>query len=77
MQWEYQMIVMQAEKPGFLSTVAGQFDEATLLNAMNQLGSQEWELVSGFDTNRWEGATRSVVLLFKRPKLAAATLVPE
>jgi hypothetical protein len=35
---------------------------------MNQLGSDGWELVTGFDTNRELGETRDVVVIFKRQK---------
>jgi hypothetical protein len=34
---------------------------------MNELGSQGWELVTGFDTNKSYGETRDVVVIFKRP----------
>jgi hypothetical protein len=63
MQWEYKTIKLQTK--GFLG---GKFDEAALDEFMNQLGSEGWELVTGFDTNQNYGQTRDIVVIFKRPK---------
>ncbi len=63
MQWEYRTIKLPAK--GFLG---GKFDEATLNESMNQLGSEGWELITGFDTNKSYGETRDIVIIFKRPK---------
>ncbi|MHC4519639.1 MAG: DUF4177 domain-containing protein [Planctomycetota bacterium] len=62
MQWEYKTIKLGAT--GFLG---GKFDEDQLDRYMNELGSQGWELVAGFDTNKSYGETRDVVVIFKRP----------
>jgi hypothetical protein len=62
MNWEYKTIKLAAK--GF---AGGKFDENQLDLYMNQLGSQGWELVTGFDTNKGYGETRDVVVIFKRP----------
>ena len=64
MKWEYKVIKLDAA--GFWIS-QGQVDEAALEDAMNRLGSQSWELVSAFDTNRGGGGTRDVIAVFKRP----------
>lgn len=61
MNWEYRTIKLAAK--GFLG---GKFDEQQLDAYMNQLGSEGWELVTGFDTNKSYGETRDVVVIFKR-----------
>jgi hypothetical protein len=63
MNWEYRTIKLATS--GFLG---GKFDEHQLDACMNQLGSQGWELVTGFDTNKSYGETRDVVVIFKRPR---------
>jgi hypothetical protein len=62
MKWEYRTVKLATS--GFLG---GKFDEKQLDAYMNQLGSQGWELVTGFDTNKSYGETRDVVVIFKRP----------
>ena len=42
-------------------------DPQRLMHDLNHFGRYGWELVNAFDTNRYEGATDSVVLVFKRP----------
>jgi hypothetical protein len=63
MRWEYKTIKLKAK--GFLG---GKLDETKLDTFMNELGAQEWELVAAFDTNLGYGATRDVVVIFKRQK---------
>jgi len=62
MKWEYKTLKVSAG--GFMG---GKFDENVLTEKMNELGRDQWELISGFDTNMGHGATRDIVLLFKRP----------
>jgi hypothetical protein len=62
MKWEYKTVKLAAK-----GLAGGKFDENQLDLHMNQLGSQGWELVAGFDTNLNYGATRDVVVIFKRP----------
>ncbi len=61
MKWEYKTIKLKTK--GFSG---GNFDESELDDMMNELGSQGWELVAGFDTNQAYGASRDVVIIFKR-----------
>ena len=63
--WEYKTIKM--ETTGWLG---GKFSAAELDAMLNELGSQDWELAAAFDTNQTEGATRYIVVIFKRPKRA-------
>jgi len=62
MRWEYKTIKLATT--GFLG---GKFDAEQLDLYMNELGSQGWELVTGFDTNKSYGETRDVVVICKRP----------
>ena len=64
MQWEYRTVKLSA-MGGFLG---GKFDETKLDDAMNRLGAEGWELAAALDTNQGYGATRDIVVLFKRPK---------
>jgi len=61
MKWEYKILKMTTT--GFMG---GKFDDKELTDRMNELGRDRWELASAFDTNMGQGATRDVVLLFKR-----------
>jgi len=60
-RWEYKTITLGTS--GFLG---GKLDTDALEKSMNGLGKQGWELVSAFDTNLGHGATRDVVVIFKR-----------
>jgi hypothetical protein len=62
MKWEYRTI-----KLGTRGVLGGKFDEHQLDAYMNQLGSEGWELVTAFDTNKAYGESRDVVVIFKRP----------
>jgi hypothetical protein len=61
MKWEYK--ILKVNTTGFMG---GKFDDGTLTREMNELGRDNWELASGFDTNMGQGATRNIVLIFKR-----------
>lgn len=61
MKWEYKTIKLKTK--GFSG---GNFDESELDEMMNELGSDGWELVAGFDTSKGTGETRDVVIIFKR-----------
>lgn len=74
MTWEYNILRLAAEDTFF--DTGGNFDTESLARRMNTLGRQEWELVAAFDTNRTQGATRDLVLLFKRP-IPTASPLPE
>lgn len=63
MNWEYKTI-----KIGATGFMGGKVDENELDTLMNTLGSQGWELSAAMDTNSYQGQTRDVLLIFKRPK---------
>ncbi len=63
MKWEYKTIKL--ETTGFSG---GKLNEKNLEYQINQLGEQGWELVTAFDTNQSQGASRYVVTIFKRQK---------
>jgi hypothetical protein len=63
MKWEY-MTVLADARGGFLG---GKFDAQALTDRLNALGAEGWELVTAVDTNMYEGRTRDLVLLLKRP----------
>ncbi|MCX5758932.1 MAG: DUF4177 domain-containing protein [Candidatus Hydrogenedentes bacterium] len=63
MKWEYKTAVLPMA--GFLG---GKVPEADLGHALAELGEEHWELVCALDTNQTYGATKNIVLLFKRPK---------
>lgn len=60
-RWEYRSIKVLSK--GFLGGILEiqEFD-----TELNRMGSEGWELVSCFDTNQSEGATREVIAVFKR-----------
>ena len=66
--WAYHTIKIPTA--GFFG---GEFDDRRLNDTMNALGREGWELVSAFDTNWAKGASKHIVLLFKR---AIKTLSP-
>ena len=61
LRWEYEALRVE---PGGILGERMDLDELRAL--LNQKGAHGWELVSAFDTNYGEGATREVVLLLKR-----------
>jgi len=63
MRWEYKTI-----KLATAGWAGGKLDETRLDQIMNELGMQNWELAAAFDTNQGYGATRDVVVVFKRSK---------
>ncbi len=63
MKWEYKTIKLKAN--GFLG---GKIDEAQLDDMMNDLGRDGWELAAAFNTTKYQGSSRDVVMIFKRPK---------
>ena len=63
MKWEYKTAVFPMA--GFFG---GKVPETDLGHALAELGEERWELVCALDTNQVYGATKNIVLLFKRPK---------
>jgi hypothetical protein len=65
--WEY---IAQALNVAGVFTM-GNVDPKLLNETLNWYGAQGWELVSTFDTAANTGGTRTVVLIFKRPRMGA------
>jgi hypothetical protein len=59
MGWEYHTQVFDFTGEAFFSQ-GGLFNEQKFNHDLSRLGWDGWELVSVFDTNRMEGATRYV-----------------
>jgi hypothetical protein len=66
MQMKFEYTVIKLDAAGFWLS-QGQLDNAAIEAELNRLGSQGWELVSAFDTNKGGGGTRDVVAVLKRP----------
>lgn len=63
MRWEYMMVSVEAQ--GFF--LGGKISAQKLTDHLNKLGNEGWELVNVFDTNMYEGQTREVFAVLKRP----------
>jgi len=48
--------------------LGGTVDTGSIDKPINELGADGWELVSTIDTNRGFGATRDVIMIFKRER---------
>jgi hypothetical protein len=62
-QWEYK--TMKYKTGGFLG---GKIDELEFQEELNNHGRAGWELVSCFDTSQSQGASRDIIVVFKRKK---------
>jgi len=62
-KWEYKTI--KVETKGFKG---GVLDTSAFDGALNQLGSDDWELVAAFGTNEGFGQSREVIAVFKRSR---------
>ena len=60
---KYEYKVVKTQESGFWNP---KLDIDTMENELNKLGSEGWELISVADTNYYEGATKEIVLFFKR-----------
>lgn len=60
-KWEYKTV--KVETKGFLGGIV---DTNALDTLLNQYGQQGWNLISVFDTNLYQGASREIVAVFKR-----------
>jgi hypothetical protein len=61
-RWEYH--VVKSATSGFW--LGGHFDAEAFGKHLNELGAKGWELVSCFDTNQHQGASRDVIAILKR-----------
>lgn len=62
MKWEYKSITLNTH-----GLLGGKVDTREVGEALNNLGGEGWELVTAFDTNQYQGDTRHMVFVFKRP----------
>ena len=60
--WEYQTVALDI-RTGFLGS---KFNGDKINRKLNRMGGRGWELVSALDTNRYQGASDKIVLVFKR-----------
>lgn len=60
-QWEYK--TMKYKTGGFLG---GKVDTEEFEQELNEHGMDGWELVSCFDTSISQGASKDVIVVFKR-----------
>jgi len=63
MKWEYMTIKQPVG--GF---AGGKLDSSELDQKLNDLGREGWELVAAFGSQKYQGQTRDVVAVFKRPR---------
>lgn len=63
-KWEYATLRISAT--GIL-TGGGQVDTDALGTALTRAGSEGWEVCGVIETNKFEGQTRDVIILMKRP----------
>lgn len=61
--WEYRTIKFKTG--GFLG---GKLDPEEFEIELNQHGNEGWELVSCFDTSKYQGESRDIIAVFKRRK---------
>ncbi|MCR8657383.1 DUF4177 domain-containing protein [Paenibacillus endoradicis] len=62
-QWEYKTLKLSTG--GFFG---GKVDEEELEDELNRFGRDGWELASSFDTSQAQGASREIIIMFKRRK---------
>jgi hypothetical protein len=60
-RWEYKL--WQVPAGGFRG---GKIEGAQVVQGLNALGAEGWELVGMTETNYYEGATRDLFFVFKR-----------
>ena len=65
--WEYMTLTMGV-KSGFFSGPS--IDGQALNYKLNELGAENWELVSNLDLNAYEGKSLELVMVFKRPRIS-------
>ena len=66
MKWEYRTVLSDARSSWF--GWGSKFDGQALTDRLNELGEENWELVSMAAINSWNfGETKYTVLILKRP----------
>ncbi len=66
--WEYTTHIFKVGEEGII--VRPKLDQAEYEVVLNRYGTQGWELISVFDVNMLQGASKQVVATFKRPRPA-------
>lgn len=64
-QFEYKVLDVAANSSWF--SRGGKINHQELVEKLNELGREGWEVVSCSDLNMHHGASRSVVIIMKRP----------
>lgn len=67
--WEYETLVIQVAKEGFV--VRPELNVPEFRGKLNEMGRLGWELVAVFDVNMLQGGSKQVVAAFKRPVTSA------
>lgn len=62
--WEYRVVTSKLDVD-LLGRPSDESDRFT--QGLNELGAQDWELVSALDTNYVQGGSAQILFLFKRP----------
>ncbi|MCP9770179.1 DUF4177 domain-containing protein [Lacihabitans sp. LS3-19] len=60
---KYEYKVLKTKQEGFWNP---EIKSEELMQKLNALGAEGWEMVSAVDTNKHQGITNEVVLFFKR-----------
>lgn len=63
-RFEYHIFKLEAT--GWFS--GGKVDTTVIDEHINGLGNEGWELASAFDTSKYQGETRDVIMIFKRER---------
>ena len=63
-KWEYKTVKLEFSEGTWLA--GAKIDEAKVNSMLNELGSEGWELIVGFDNNFLGGQTRDSFMVFKR-----------
>lgn len=62
---KYEYKVEKLDAKGFWSS---KIEPKEMEDMLNQLGRQGWDLITAFDTSKYQGHTTGAFLLFKRPQ---------
>ncbi|NDU94146.1 DUF4177 domain-containing protein [Spirosoma terrae] len=62
---KFEYNVLEVPTNGFWSG-GGKIDAQQLMEKLNELGQQGWELTSSVDLNMAQGQSRSVIIMLKR-----------
>ena len=63
MKWEYRL-----EKYSMAGFLSKSLDESSVINALNRLGDEGWELITIEGKNIGFGETNEIIAILKRPK---------